>query len=134
MRITLTVIRGSLAGDEYIFEDRRQCIIGRAEDCDIRLPWTYEYSDVSRHHCLLTIDPPSIQIRDLGSANGTYVNGNKIGQRPRNQLREEADLTECPTYRLRDGDVIRVGQMIFRVDIGPGAVPSKAEASSAYSK
>jgi pSer/pThr/pTyr-binding forkhead associated (FHA) protein len=40
---------------------------------------------ISRYHCLLDINSPDIRVRDLGSLNGTIVNGKKIGQRQRNQ-------------------------------------------------
>ena len=48
-------------------------------DGDLRLPNGPGYADVSRHHCLLHIDPPAVWVRDLGSRNGTRVNGTQIG-------------------------------------------------------
>ncbi len=120
-RITLTVIRGSLEGKEYVFEDNAWCVIGRAEDCDIRLPRDFGQMDVSRHHCLLEIAPPSIRARDLGSLHGTYVNGESIGQRSRNQLPEEADLGSCMAHELNSGDELQVGNTLFRVNISVSA-------------
>jgi DNA-binding NarL/FixJ family response regulator len=34
--------------------------------------------DVSRRHCLVDVDPPEVRVTDLGSRNGTYVNGQRI--------------------------------------------------------
>ncbi len=116
-RITLTVTQGNLEGKEYVFEEFTRCIIGRAEDCDIRLPMDWAHADVSRHHCALDIDPPAVGVRDLGSRNGTYVNGEKIGQRPARLAAEEADLSQLVVHESHDGDEIRVGSTILRVGI-----------------
>ncbi len=116
-RITLTVTQGILKGMEYVFEDPTCCFIGRARDCDIQLPPDYAHVDVSRHHCVLEIDPPAILVRDLGSRNGTYVNGEKIGQRPADQAAEQTEWGELPAHELKDGDEIQVGHTVFRVGI-----------------
>jgi pSer/pThr/pTyr-binding forkhead associated (FHA) protein len=122
-RITLTVTEGILEGKEYSFAEQARCIVGRAEDCSVQLPMDYAHSDVSRHHCVLEleIDPPGIRVRDLGSRNGTYVNGAKIGQRPGSRPLERADLSDLPAYELQDGDEVRVGHTVFRVGIGTAA-------------
>lgn len=49
-------------------------IIGRDKDCDLRL----HSSTISRHHCVFKRDEFTLRVRDLGSRNGTYVNGEKI--------------------------------------------------------
>ncbi|HEV3115476.1 MAG TPA: FHA domain-containing protein [Gemmataceae bacterium] len=61
--ITLTVMDGKLEGKEYGFSRRQNCVIGRAGDCEICLPDALEYLTVSRHHCLLEVDPPEIRVR-----------------------------------------------------------------------
>ncbi len=49
-------------------------LVGREEDCHLR-----PNSDlVSRHHCVFTVDDFSIRLRDLGSTNGTFVNGERL--------------------------------------------------------
>ncbi len=82
--VTLQVIEGPLKGQQFLFGERMTCIVGRGPDCyKIRIPESEE--GVSRHHCLLDINPPDIRIRDFGSLNGTYVNDQKIGQRGSHQ-------------------------------------------------
>jgi pSer/pThr/pTyr-binding forkhead associated (FHA) protein len=49
-------------------------LIGRGADCDLRL-WV---SSISRHHCLIRIEKDAVVLTDLGSANGTFVNGNRV--------------------------------------------------------
>jgi CBS domain-containing protein len=120
-RITLTVENGPLAGQEYAFTERRTSLVGRADDCDLRLPNGPGYSDVSRHHCLLHIDPPALRVRDLGSRNGTRVNGTQIGH-PTGRDALEAPPVFLASYELRDGDVLEVGHTLFRVH---GAVPAE---------
>jgi CBS domain-containing protein len=120
-RITLTAENGPLAGQEFIFTERRTCLVGRAEDCDLRLPNGPIFSDVSRHHCLLHIDPPALRVRDLGSRNGTRVNGTQIGH-PTGRDALEAPPVFLASYELRDGDVLEVGHTHFRVH---GAVPAE---------
>jgi pSer/pThr/pTyr-binding forkhead associated (FHA) protein len=116
-RITLTVVQGNLPQKTYVFTDPSRCIIGRARDCDIQMPADSGAGMVSRHHCCLEIHPPAIQVRDLGSRNGTYVNGQDVGHRPEYVLPEEADLSQFEAHELRDGDELEVGTAIFRVGI-----------------
>ena len=92
-RITLTIAHDDeLVDREFVFDELAECIIGRAADCDIQIPTDNVHTDVSRHHCVLEIHPPHAQVRDLGSLNGTWVNGRKIGQRPPNEPSEESGL------------------------------------------
>ena len=114
--VTLTVTRGSLAGQNFAFVEPTRCLIGRARDCTITLPQGMEYMDVSRHHCLVEITPPSLRVHDLGSTNGTYVNGKKIGQRATLGATGDVQAGHQPAVALIDGDEIRLGEyMVFRV-------------------
>jgi eukaryotic-like serine/threonine-protein kinase len=94
-----------------------QCLVGRADDCDIRLPNNRIHSDVSRHHCLFEVDPPHIRVRDLGSRNGTLVNDEMIGRRRKGQEPEEAHAEVQGSRELRDGDIVRVGLTVIQVNI-----------------
>ncbi|MFD7508166.1 protein kinase [Streptomyces sp. NPDC059853] len=77
---------------------------GRDADCEIRAP--ADDRRVSRHHCVFTADPPAITVRDLGSRNGTYVNGARIDS----------------AVRLADGDEVRIGGMTVHVFVSGGLI------------
>ncbi len=72
-------------------------VIGRGTDADIRLPDT----GVSRKHVDVVLDGGTAIAEDLGSTNGTLVNGRRITRQP-----------------LADGDVIRIGHsvLVYRQD------------------
>jgi hypothetical protein len=74
-------------------------VIGRGTEADIRLPDT----GVSRKHVDIVLDQGTAIAEDLGSTNGTLVNGRRISRQP-----------------LSDGDVIRIGHsvLVYRQD-GP---------------
>ncbi len=78
--------------------EESEFLIGRGPDCNLRLP----VASVSRHHCLLHLQPDAVSVTDLGSANGTFVNG----QRVRSQT------------NLQSGDLLGVGTCQFVVDLG----------------
>jgi len=77
---------------------------------------TEEPRRISRHHCLLDINPPDVRIRDFGSRNGTYVNDKLIGRRNTAE-RMDADANNLPTVDLQNGDEIRIREMVMRVDV-----------------
>ncbi len=53
---------------------KKRVLIGRGDDCDIKL-----VSDrVSRHHCEILYKDGHYELRDLGSTNGTYVDGARV--------------------------------------------------------
>ncbi|MBW1710012.1 MAG: FHA domain-containing protein [Deltaproteobacteria bacterium] len=122
VKIKLHAVKGKLQGKVYAFDERATCIIGRGKDCNPKLPDDEDHQFVSRHHCLLDINPPDIRVRDLGSLNGTFVNGNKIGQRKEDQSPEDVDKNAFPEHDLKDGDEIELGNTVLRVEIEPVAV------------
>ena len=80
-------------GDRRSFSLTRDItVIGRREDCDLRIP----LGEVSRKHCRLVRDGDSLRLEDLGSSNGTYHNGQRV---------QEAILSP--------GDSIQVGPLVF---------------------
>src|SRR5262249_19477386 len=81
----------------------------------LQLPDDDEHRVVSRHHCLLDIDPPDVRVQDLGSRNGTYINGRRIGRRSASQAADDAE--GGPPYLVTKGDVIRVGHTTLRVGV-----------------
>jgi predicted component of type VI protein secretion system len=88
--------------------------------------------DVSRHHCLLAIDPPRVWVRDLGSLNGTFVNGEKISLRDPDQKMDGPGPEAPPGRELADGDEVSLGRWVaFRVHVGG---PEEAAAQPARRK
>lgn len=89
---SLVVIAGSSMGQR--FEVRSPLVIGRSEECDVVL-----YGDgLSRRHCTLWIMSSCLWARDLGSTNGTYLNGARVSM-----------------GKLKAGDQIQLGESILRV-------------------
>jgi transcriptional regulator with GAF, ATPase, and Fis domain len=81
-------------GFESIAVDRREIVIGRAADCDIVI----EDDALSRRHARLTFDA-EITIADLGSRNGTFVGGRRVGRGERVVV-AVGDLIEVATTAL----------------------------------
>lgn len=92
----LSIMTGKLTGQKMVLPEK-DVTIGRDNSCEIRLSGT----EISRRHCLLKVDGERITAQDLGSRNGSYVNDVLIGQE-----------TE-----LHHGDVLRVGTMVFKVEL-----------------
>ncbi|MCV3215143.1 serine/threonine-protein kinase [Plectonema radiosum NIES-515] len=123
-KITLIITKGSLKDQEFIFDCRTTCILGRSPDCNPKLPDDEAHRIISRYHCLLDINPPNIRVRDFGSRNGTFVNGTKIGQREPEQTPEEGAQLTFPEYDLKTNDEIQLGDTVFRVSIeGTNQIP-----------
>jgi eukaryotic-like serine/threonine-protein kinase len=128
--VTLTVVTGE-DRRRYVFDERTTCVLGRAADCDPRLPDDERHRKVSRHHCLIDINPPDARIRDFGSLNGTYLNEERIGQRQPGQTPTEAAGLSYPEHDLADGDEIRLGDTVLRVTItGERTLTLPADAAS----
>ncbi len=96
MEVKLVVTNGRHAGREIPIKGPK-FFIGRAEDCHLR-----PGSDlVSRHHCVVLVADDSVKVRDFGSKNGTFVNGEQVS----------------PECHLMPGDRLVVGQLDFDVQI-----------------
>ncbi|HEY7115564.1 MAG TPA: FHA domain-containing protein [Tepidisphaeraceae bacterium] len=80
---------------------RDMTVIGRRQDCDLMIP----LGEISRKHCRIIRDADSLRIEDLGSSNGTFVNGRRV---------QEAVL--------EPGDTVQVGPVMFvmQIDGVPG--------------
>ena len=73
MQVVLVMFRAD--GERRSFSlPRTVTVIGRREDCDLRIP----LGDVSRKHCRFIADNDTLKIEDLGSSNGTFHNGVRI--------------------------------------------------------
>ncbi|MGI8470234.1 MAG: protein kinase domain-containing protein [Pyrinomonadaceae bacterium] len=97
MRVTLRVIAGPHTGRAFTFEQHETFLIGRSETAHFCLP---EDRFFSRNHCILEIAPPQIFLRDLGSTNGTYVNGQRV-----------------ESIYLKSGDHIQGGETALAVEV-----------------
>lgn len=112
----LTARTGSLAGKSYPLSGSR-VVIGRSKDCDVVLPSNH----VSRQHAELYFHRGELWVKDLGSANGTYLNRKKVSEQA-----------------IADGDELRFDTLVFEVS-GPGSPadggnePASAEDAQATS-
>lgn len=118
-KVKLDVIGGPMQGKQFVFEEHDTFLFGRMSDCHACLP---DDLSVSRHHFILEANPPDAQIRDLGSLNGTYVNGVKYGGRKKGETPEEGAKRQYPEVALKDGDQIKVGSTVLRVRLEIPAV------------
>ena len=114
--VELHVVKGPLQGKQFAFDQHDTFVCGRA-DCHVQMP--PEDKTSSRHHFLLETNPPEAVVRDLGSLNGTWVNGVKQGGRKKDELPEQAAQRRFPQVRLKDGDRVQVGEttLLVRVEV-----------------
>src|SRR5438270_6561043 len=96
MRITLQVTEGPHQGQVFSFDEHSTFIVGRSKRANLRLSPRDKY--FSRIHFLVEVNPPHCRVMDLGSRNGTHVNGQRV-----------------QTRDLQDGDLIKAGHTVFRV-------------------
>src|SRR2546421_6141242 len=77
-------------------------VVGRREECDLRL----EHKSVSKQHCVIVKTDGLLLLRDLGSTNGTRVNGQWIRR-----------------AALLPNDQVSFASLRFKVHLGPGDPP-----------
>ncbi len=94
MPVTLTVKEGPHQGRSFEFEEHDAFIVGRSARAQFRLP--LKDASLSRIHFMVEVNPPRCRLTDLGSTNGTRVNGRKIA-----------------AVDLADGDLIEAGQTVL---------------------
>ena len=105
MDVALLLVRGKGQGRRFPVAGDL-VTLGRGEGCDLRIP----LGEVSRKHCTLLVGAgDSLSVQDLGSSNGTHVNGRRV---------QEA--------RLSAGDVLRIGPLTFVVQIDGAPTPDEA--------
>ena len=92
--LILRFISGKYEGGEFPLMKDRELLIGRSQDMDICLVEDM----VSRKHAKITTTGGQVLIQDLGSTNGTFVNGEKVRKQ-----------------RLKEGDRILVGTSILKL-------------------
>lgn len=94
MDVEMLVVQGRPHGKHLRFHDG-EFVFGRGPECHIRPNSEW----VSRQHCMLRVSNAGAIIRDLGSTNGTLVNGTRI-------------VGDCC---LNPGDTLQVGPLVFQV-------------------
>jgi len=77
-------------------------LVGRKEDVDLRL----DHKSVSKLHCVIVKTDGLLLVRDLGSTNGTRVNGQRVRR-----------------AALLPNDLINIASFRFKVYLGPGEPP-----------
>ena len=103
MEGTVRLEVGGGAGPERVLDvaGPSVLVVGRDPACDLRA--AADDRRVSRRHCALDVDPPRVRVRDLGSRNGTRVNGGHVL------------ASGSPACELFDGDEVRAGGLTVRV-------------------
>ena len=100
MDVQMKVLQGKPHGHCLRFA-KGEFIFGRGPECHVR-----PNSDwVSRQHCLLRVADDGVSLRDLGSSNGTLVNG----------------LLVTEERRLHDGDTLQLGPLVLQLLISEAA-------------
>jgi len=104
MVIRLRLVQGRPQGQQLLFESG-EYLFGRGAECHVRPNCEW----VSREHCLLRVTPDAALLRDLGSRNGTLVNGVRIVEE----------------HNLAHGDLVVVGPLVFEVQFDPPPRPGE---------
>jgi len=91
----LRVLAGFYAGLE-VPVDRMRMVIGRGRGADL----VVAESTMSREHAAVAFDEEGCFVEDLGSTNGTKVNGER-----------------CERARLQDGDEIQLGRLQLQISL-----------------
>jgi VWFA-related protein len=97
--IQLTVVAGKEHGRVDHINLIEKSVIGRDKGCDVSFQ---DDAEMSARHCELIQAGGYIEVRDLGTTNGTLLNGARL----------------VAEQRVEDGDLIRAGRTEFRINIG----------------
>ena len=98
MNIVLRVTAGPHAGQEYVFDRHDNFVVGRSSQ--VHFP-VVDDPFLSRDHFMIEFNPPICSLKDMGSTNGTKVNGQRV----------EGGI------RLGDGDTISAGKSSFLIQV-----------------
>ncbi len=109
MQVNLRVLAGPYKDRIFSFTQADTFLIGRSNDAHLCLT---DDKFFSRNHCLLEINPPHCFLRDLGSTNGTFVNGERVTE----------------TF-LEDGAQIQGGETVLLVEVSTGETNALANAA-----
>jgi len=109
-KVYVEIVAGPFAGQRFYFHEQDTFMVGRAGDCTLSIKGD---KTLSRHHLFIEVNYSNVLIRDLGSLNGTRVNGRLIYNG-----RDKGGENAPPALALHDGDRIDVGStaMIIHID------------------
>jgi predicted component of type VI protein secretion system len=79
---------------DILFDFAPMVVVGRHPSCDLRI----ESNRISQFHCCMSLLPGEVMVRDLGSTNGTRINGRCVH-----------------AGRLRDGDELAIAHLRYRL-------------------
>ena len=111
--VRLTIEKPERQPDVLTFEEPAEMTIGRCASCDYVLDFD---PMVSRMHAVVLIDPPSVRIKDLNSTNGLTINGEVYGALSNQKIIQPLEL--------RDGDEVRIGATVIRVNLVDDSAPT----------
>jgi hypothetical protein len=113
-KVQIKISKGKDAGKLFAFTEHDTFVFGRMDDCHACIP---DDTQVSRHHFILEVNPPAACLRDLGSLNGTWINGKEFGARKKGETPEQGAKRRYPEVTLKHGDRIKVGLTELEVSI-----------------
>lgn len=95
MQAVLVMFRSD--GERRSFSlSREMTVVGRRQDCDLMIP----LGEISRKHCRFIKEGDTLRLEDLGSSNGTFVNGRRVQE-----------------VILSPGDTVQVGPVTFVIQV-----------------
>lgn len=111
MEVRLVLDEGSVQRKVWHLH-HKDTIVGRRRDCHLRI----RSAEVSRRHCLLSIQEDHVDVEDLDSINGTFVNGERV----------------VGKQTLRPGDHLEIGPLKFIVEyeLSPAALERLEQANA----
>ncbi len=117
MAISLVLyLNGGAVEEKYVFEMPGLYTVGREAGCNLVIPKSKDRA-VSRVHCKLLITDKCAYLRDIGSRNGTFVNGTQL----ENGGKFTDSLSPQPCDRpVNTGDIVKVGNSIFDAELRRG--------------
>jgi hypothetical protein len=109
--LTLKVTEGPKQGQSFVFAGAQIFLLGRSKKAHLSVNDNY----LSRFHFMIEVNPPVCRLTDMQSRNGTWVNGQRV-----------------QTIELHDGDTIKVGHTVLRVQASSPASEEQDDAGLTY--
>ena len=128
LTVKLTVLTGAHRGERYDLRRPTTYTLGRARECDVSLHGTPPDQWISRRHCQLHVDPPTVRVQDLCSRNGTFVNGQPVQSVSDNEQQGIHSESKSTIGTIQPGDVLTLGNTSLRVDVVDGSAPEECAA------